>query len=98
MYFTADLNARLSRQNLYPQWLKEIRDLKERYPLEYEDEGLTGPYIMEQIDYLTNGEAIICTDVGQHQMWAAQYFTRCYKRPRQFISSGGWCWNNGIGL
>ena len=55
--------------------------------MEYEDEGLTGPYIMEQIDYLTNGEAIICTDVGQHQMWAAQYFR--YKRPRQFISSGG---------
>ena len=82
----ADLNAKLSRQN-HPQWLKEIRDLKERYPLEYEDEGLTGPYIMEQIDYLTNGEAIICTDVGQHQMWAAQYFR--YKRPRQFISSGG---------
>lgn len=82
----ADLNAKLSRQN-HPQWLKEIRDLKERYPLEYEDEGLTGPYIMEQIDYLTNGEAIICTDVGQHQMWAAQYFH--YKRPRQFISSGG---------
>ena len=54
----ADLNAKLSRQN-HPQWLKEIRDLKERYPLEYEDEGLTGPYIMEQIDYLTNGEAII---------------------------------------
>lgn len=91
----ADLNAKLSRQN-HPQWLKEIRDLKERYPLEYEDEGLTGPYIMEQIDYLTNGEAIICTDVGQHQMWAAQYFR--YKRPRQFISSGGagtmgiWSW------
>lgn len=81
-----ELNEKLTRQN-HPQWLKEIRDLKERYPLSYDDEGLTGPYVIEQIDYLTNSEAIICTDVGQHQMWAAQYFN--YLRPRQFISSGG---------
>ena len=81
-----ELNEKLTRQN-HPQWLKEIRDLKERYPLSYDDEGLTGPYVIEQIDYLTKSEAIICTDVGQHQMWAAQYFN--YRRPRQFISSGG---------
>ena len=81
-----ELNEKLTRQN-HPQWLKEIRDLKERYPLSYDDEGLTGPYVIEQIDYLNNSEAIICTDVGQHQMWAAQYFN--YRRPRQFISSGG---------
>ena len=81
-----ELNEKLTRQN-HPQWLKEIRDLKERYPLSYDDEGLTGPYVIEQIDYLTNSEAIICTDVGQHQMWAAQYFN--YRCPRQFISSGG---------
>ena len=81
-----ELNEKLTRQN-HPQWLKEIRDLKERYPLSYDDEGLTGPFVIEQIDYLTNSEAIICTDVGQHQMWAAQYFN--YRRPRQFISSGG---------
>lgn len=81
-----ELNAKLTRQN-HPQWLKEIRDLKERYPLNYDDNGLTGPYVIEQIDYLTNSEAIICTDVGQHQMWAAQYYR--FRRPRQFISSGG---------
>ena len=81
-----ELNAKLTRLN-HPQWLKEIRDLKEQYPLQYDDGELTGPYVIEQIDYLTNGEAIICTDVGQHQMWAAQYYR--YKRPRQFISSGG---------
>ena len=81
-----ELNTKLTRQN-HPQWLKEVRDLKEQYPLNYDSEGLTGPYIIEQIDYLTNGEAIICTDVGQHQMWAAQYYR--YKRPRQFVSSGG---------
>ena len=73
---------KLTRQN-HPQWLKEIRDLKERYPLSYDDEGLTGPYVIEQIDYLTNSEAIICTDVGQHQMWAAQYFN--YRRPSSIL-------------
>lgn len=81
-----ELNAKLTRQN-HPQWLKEIRDLKERYPLNYEEDELTGPYVIEQIDYLTNSEAIICTDVGQHQMWAAQYYN--FRRPRQFVSSGG---------
>ena len=65
--------------------VKEIRDLKERYPLSYDDEGLTGPYVIEQIDYLTNSEAIICTDVGQHQMWALN--TLIIVDPRQFISS-----------
>lgn len=81
-----ELNTKLTRQN-HPQWLKEIRDLKERYPLNYEEDELTGPYVIEQIDYLTNSEAIICTDVGQHQMWAAQYYN--FRRPRQFVSSGG---------
>ena len=81
-----ELNAKLSRQN-HPHWLKEIRDLKEQYPLTYDHEGLTGPYIIEQIDYLTNSEAIMCTDVGQHQMWTAQYYK--FKRPRQLITSGG---------
>lgn len=43
--------------------------------------------MIEQIDYLTDSNAIICTDVGQHQMWAAQYYH--YRRPRQLITSGG---------
>ena len=81
-----ELNEKLTRQN-HPQWLKEIRDLKERYPLSYDDEGLTGPYVIEQIDYLTNSEAIICTDVGQHQMWAAQFLT--HKKPHTIVTSGG---------
>lgn len=80
------LNAKLTQQN-HPHWLKEIRDLKEAYPMNYDTSILTGPYIMEQIDYITDGEAIITTEVGQNQMWAAQYFK--FKRPRQLISSGG---------
>lgn len=81
-----ELNKKIARQN-HPHWLKEIRDLKEAYPMRYDESILTGPYIMEQIDYLTNGEAIITTEVGQNQMWAAQFYQ--YKYPRQFISSGG---------
>ena len=80
------LNLLLKQQN-HPQWLKEIRALKDRYPLTYDTDVLTGPYIVEQIDLLTDSEAIITTEVGQNQMWAAQYYH--YKHPRQFISSGG---------
>ncbi len=80
------LNLLLKQQN-HPQWLKEVRTLKDQYPLSYDTDVLTGPYIIEQIEALTDNSAIICTDVGQHQMWAAQYYH--YRRPRQFISSGG---------
>jgi acetolactate synthase-1/2/3 large subunit len=84
--YLSELNNKLERQN-HPQWLKQIRDLKDRYPLTYDESTLTGPYVIEQIDYLTDSNAIICTDVGQHQMWAAQYYH--YRRPRQLITSGG---------
>ena len=80
------LNTKLERLS-HPHWLKEIRDLKDRYPLAYNDSGLSGPYVIEQIDYLTDSQAIICTDVGQHQMWTAQYYH--FRRPRQLITSGG---------
>lgn len=80
------LNLLLKQQN-HPQWLKEIRQLKDQYPLSYNTNVLTGPYVMEQIDLLTDSEAIITTEVGQNQMWAAQYYH--YKHPRQLISSGG---------
>ena len=53
----------------------------------YPEETLTGPYVMEKIYELTNGEAIISTDVGQHQMWAAQYYK--YKHPHMLLTSGG---------
>lgn len=80
------LNEKIDRLN-HPQWLKEIRDLKESFPLNYDETGLSGPYVIEQIDYLTDSQAIICTDVGQHQMWTAQYYH--FRRPRQLITSGG---------
>ena len=69
----AQLNAQLEQQN-HDEWLAYIAELKEKYPLTYAPEGLSGPYMMEQIYKQTNGDAIIVTEVGQHQMWAAQYY------------------------
>ncbi len=70
-------------------WLALIRDWKEKHPLTYDpSDGLIKPqHVIQQIREVTDGEAIICTEVGQNQMWAAQWFN--YKFPRQFISSGG---------
>ncbi len=68
-------------------WVNEVQTLKQKYPLKYEQDILTGPYVIEQIYDITKGDALIVTDVGQHQMWAAQYYK--YKYPRQLISSGG---------
>ncbi len=80
------LNDRLEQQS-HPDWMAHIQELKDTYPLRYSEEGLCGPWIMEQIYAATQGDAIITTDVGQHQMWAAQYY-HCSK-PRTFLSSGG---------
>ena len=69
------------------EWAKHVEGYKEKYPLKYEEEALSCPYFIEQIDKATEGKAIITTDVGQHQMWAAQYYR--YSEPRTFLSSGG---------
>ena len=62
-------------------------ELKEKYPLRYNQEGLTGPAVIEELYRQTKGDAIIVTEVGQHQMWAAQYYK--YKKPHTLITSGG---------
>ncbi len=80
------LNARLQKQS-HQEWTAHIKELKEKYPLKYDNSALSCPYVIEEIDRVTNGEAIISTDVGQHQMWAAQYYK--YTKPRTFLSSGG---------
>ena len=67
--------------------MKEIQDMKVKYPMTYHQERLSGPGLIEKIYELTKGDAIITTEVGQHQMWAAQYYK--YKSPRQFLTSGG---------
>jgi acetolactate synthase-1/2/3 large subunit len=69
-------------------WLKEIESLKKKHPLRYTGkEKLSPQYIIEQISEITNSEAIITTEVGQNQMWAAQWYKHMH--PRGFISSGG---------
>lgn len=80
------LNERLTGQH-HEKWMKEVEELKEKYPLTYNPNGLTGPYVIETLYKVTNGDAIITTDVGQHQMWAAQFYK--YKKPRTFLTSGG---------
>ena len=79
------LNERLEPKE-YPEWLEEIRGLEKRYPMKHEA-GLTGPAVMEELYRVTKGDAVITTDVGQHQMWAAQYYI--YKEPRELLTSGG---------
>ena len=74
-------------QQTHTEWINHIRKLKERYPLKYETDKLTGPFVVEQIYKETKGDAIIVTEVGQHQMWAAQYYK--YSRPHQLLTSGG---------
>ena len=82
----ARLNQELEQQE-HQEWIAKIMEYKEKYPLKYADAGLSGPYIIEEIYRQTGGDAIMVTEVGQHQMWAAQYYK--YKQPRTLISSGG---------
>ena len=80
------INEKLPKQQ-HTEWMAHIEEMKEKYPLSYDPSELSCPYIMQEIDRITKGEAIITTDVGQHQMWASQYYT--YTMPRTFLSSGG---------
>lgn len=80
------LNQRLDSLS-HPDWMQEVAERKVEVPLNYNHDVLTGPYIIEKLDEITNGEAIIATEVGQHQMWAAQYYK--YKHPRTLLTSGG---------
>ena len=90
---TGDLKASLEKltERIAPQdhaeWLAKIQELKAQYPLKYDHQALTGPAVIEEIYRETKGQAIITTDVGQHQMWAAQYYK--YTQPRTFLTSGG---------
>lgn len=73
-------------QQRHTEWMEHIADYQKQYPLTYPPVGLSGPYMVEKI-YEMASDAIIVTEVGQHQMWAAQYFK--YKKPRTLLTSGG---------
>ena len=79
------INEKLEKQN-HAEWISHIADYQKQYPMTYPPVGLSGPYMIEKI-YEMAGDAIMVTEVGQHQMWAAQYFK--YKQPRTLLTSGG---------
>lgn len=80
------LNARLDPIN-HDEWIAHIERMKDMYPLRYDKSVLTGPFIIQTINEMTKGDAVIVTEVGQHQMWAAQYYE--YRYPRSLLTSGG---------
>lgn len=80
------INERLPKQN-HDEWIRKIQEYKQKYPLTYHPNILTGPFVVEEIYRQTKGEALIVTEVGQHQMWAAQYYK--YTKPRTLLTSGG---------
>ena len=80
------LNPLLNKAE-HKEWMAQIKEMKEKFPPKYDESKLTGPYIMETLYKVTNGDAVVTTEVGQHQMWAAQYYK--YTTPRTFITSGG---------
>ncbi|MDD6208377.1 MAG: biosynthetic-type acetolactate synthase large subunit [Clostridiales bacterium] len=80
------LNEMLENQ-YHKEWMDRVMARKDAMPMSYPGDHLTGPYIIEKMYELTDGEAIVATDVGQHQMWAAQYYR--YKHPHSLLTSGG---------
>ncbi len=88
-----DLKVSLSKINKkleelkHPEWIAKIQEYKEKYPLTYSKEGLTGPYVVEEVYRQTKGDALVVTEVGQHQMWTAQYYK--FTEPRTLLTSGG---------
>lgn len=80
------LNPQIRRRE-HAEWVREIERMREKYPLKYDTTRLTGPAVIEELYRQTKGNAIIVTDVGQHQMWTAQYYK--FVRPRTLLTSGG---------
>lgn len=80
------INPMLKKQN-HKEWMAHILSLKEKYPTTYCTDGLSGPFVVEEIYRQTKGDAIMVTEVGQHQMWTAQYFK--YAKPHTLLTSGG---------
>ncbi len=80
------LNALVQKRE-HKAWREELAEKMQKFPLRYRSDVLSGGAIITEIYRQTKGEAIISTEVGQHQMWAAQYYY--YKSPRSFITSGG---------
>ena len=80
------INSKVGTLN-HSEWMKHIKQMKAEMPLSYDKDTLTCPFVIEELYKATKGDAVITTDVGQHQMWAAEYYK--YTKPRTFLTSGG---------
>ncbi|SFR82071.1 biosynthetic-type acetolactate synthase large subunit [Anaeromicropila populeti] len=80
------LNRKIEKQ-YHKEWIEHVMAKKDAMPVKYPKDRLTGQFVIEKIYELTGGDAIITTEVGQHQMWASQFYK--YKKPRTFLTSGG---------
>lgn len=80
------INKRLEQQ-YHKEWMDKVMARKDALPMRYHEDILAGPYIIEKLYELTKGDAVVVTEVGQHQMWAAQFYK--YQKPRTLITSGG---------
>ena len=78
---------KLLTEHDHSEWVAHTKELSDKYPLTIPTEGLSGPFIVAETYKQTKGDAIITTEVGQHQMWAAQFYK--YKKPHQLLTSGG---------
>src|SRR5699024_6709935 len=88
MALQALLERSIDRPN-HDKWLQQLIENKEKYPYWYEKPAslLSPQWVIEQVHTLSGGDAIVTTDVGQHQMWAAQYYT--FDQPNRWVTSGG---------
>ncbi|MDD3278757.1 MAG: biosynthetic-type acetolactate synthase large subunit [Lachnospiraceae bacterium] len=84
---TLKLLLPMIQETKHEDWVRECQERMKKFPLSYNPEGLTGPFVIEELYRVTKGDALIVTEVGQHQMWAAQYYR--YSHPGQLITSGG---------
>ena len=80
------LNSKLTPQK-HDEWIAHINKLKERHPLKYDANKLTGQYVIEVLDRISPEDTIVVTEVGQHQMWTSQFYN--FSKPRTFLTSGG---------
>ena len=77
----------LLEEKKHDDWMKTINEYKKDFPMTYPSDRLTCQYFIDRLDALTDSDAIVTTDVGQHQMWTAQFYR--FRNPRQFLTSGG---------
>ena len=88
-HLTELIESGISNHQILHQWLEKLNQIQEEYPLWYKHDpnGMSPQWVIEAVHKVTNGDAIVATDVGQHQMWAAQYYT--FKKPHRWVTSGG---------